>query len=503
MNPPQLDVAQIQGRASLALRLSQPLTLRSAGREIPLPAGAVSLRLTTSTPCGRETWLWIGNAREEELARMMMELFQASGLSALLWPVGLTPAGSEWRPREFRLLVRPEDERLSLEELEARLRQVQSSLRGVPLEMPQGKPSGQVEVKTEQGEWTLPLPLEFHGSGTVELVDAPVGEGFHWEHVESLPLPAPLWVAAGADGQLCAGVRLEVEDYLASVNSSEMPADSPLEFLKSQVVAARSWLLANWGSHHPGEPFIVCAGDHCQCYYGPDRVQERSREAQASTAGMVLMHEGRVCDARYAKACGGVTEPGANVWPFIEEACLGHFRDLPGGEELDLSKDDAFRDFQGRNHPADACCAPGHAPLEGCLADLTGLYRWEERTTRRELRETIRAKTGVDLGDIDELAALQRGPSGRLIEMEVRGPLGRLGLRPELPIRRALSKTHLPSSAFWVEYDGPEAIILHGLGWGHGVGLCQIGAAALAVRGYTYDRILAHYYRGTELEKAY
>jgi SpoIID/LytB domain protein len=331
-----------------------------------------------------------------------------------------------------------------------------------------------------------------------------VGEGFHWQHTEALELTAPLWIAADSSGKLCAGVETEVEDYLASVNSSEMPAESPPEFLKAQVIAARSWLLANWGSHHPGESFMVCGGDHCQCYYGPDRIRESSSIAARETAGVVLTYQDGICDARYAKSCGGFTEPARNVWPFVDEPYLTHFRDLPdAADATDLSGESAFRNFQARQISSDACCSPGYAPLAGKLGELAGLYRWQESLPLRELREIVKVKTGEDLGDIEDLIPGRRGPSGRLMELTIVGRQGRYVASPELEIRRVLSTTHLPSSAFWVDRQGKDRVAFYGLGWGHGVGLCQVGAAALAARGYGHERILAHYYPNTTLKKIY
>jgi len=193
-----------------------------------------------------------------------------------------------------------------------------------------------------------------------------------------------------------------------------------------------------------------------------------------------------------------------NVWPFADEPYLSHFRDLPdAGKEIDLAGEANFREFQGRANSEDACCSPGYAPLEGRLAELAGLYRWRESIAPRELGKIVKAKTGEDLGDIEDLIPGRRGPSGRLIELTIVGQKGRYAAAPELDIRRVLSKTHLPSSAFWVERRGGDQIILHGLGWGHGVGLCQVGAAAMAARGYGHARILAHYYPSATLKKIY
>ncbi|HDH58348.1 MAG TPA: hypothetical protein ENF16_07040 [Bacteroidetes bacterium] len=215
------------------------------------------------------------------------------------------------------------------------------------------------------------------------------------------------------------------------------------------------------------------------------------------------MFNGRICDARYAKSCGGVTEPAVNVWPFMDEPYLGHYRDLPDSDPIDLSREETFREFQQSSESTDACCSPGYAEFKDELAELAGLYRWENKVSNTEISQIIRSKSQSDLGRILEIIPRRRGPSGRLIEDEIVGNQGRLSLSPELEIRRVLSRYHLPSSAFWIEKDNDANFIFHGMGWGHGSGMCQIGAAGLALHGYGYDDILSHYYPSTSIKKIY
>jgi SpoIID/LytB domain protein len=493
----------IWGRDNFRLQNSEPVTLVVSGeRRQTFPVGELNLRITAARAVEKQPWLWLGFAREGDLSGILAQALESEGWETGLWPVGVNPSSGDWVVRDYRLLARPQEGDMNPDEWRGKFAQIQHHQRAEIIELSQGQATGTALLSSAGQEVETSLPITFESAGSIVIPKAPVGEGFHWEHTEALSLPAPVWVAVGSDGKLCAGVDQEVEDYLVSVNSSEMPADSPPEFLKSQVVAARSWLLANWGSHHPGEPYTICNGDHCQCYYGPDRIREASRRAVLETSGEVLMHDRRVCDARYAKACGGVMEPAIHVWPFADEPYLGHFRDLPDAPAPDLSDEAAFRNFQSSQESSDACCSPGYAPLEGRLKELSGLYRWQEKTTLSELSAIITSKTGVDLGSLETFKPLRRGPSGRLIELEIVGGKGQVTISPELAIRKALSRTHLPSSAFWIETHGQD-LTLHGMGWGHGVGLCQIGAAALAVRGWNYQQILAHYYRGTELRKIY
>ncbi|HEX7345110.1 MAG TPA: SpoIID/LytB domain-containing protein [bacterium] len=513
MKPPLLKVAMILGKENVrGACQGKSFLVRSDNSTIELPSGEFYIELMQSRPSAMQRWIWLGNSSEQNLEGWLSQALKSDDLIICFQPVGLTPGGEGWKTRSYRILARSAKKGLTDDELQKLTRKIPITAEPVFLEMPSGSNAGLIQLTSRDGSLTLDLelPVRIESESSIRLIEAPVGEGFHWEHTEALELTAPVWMAADSSGKLCAGVEVEVEDYLASVNSSEMPAESPLEFLKAQVIAARSWLLANWGSHHPGEPFTVCGGDHCQCYYGPNRIRESSLIAARDSAGVVLTYDNSICDARYAKSCGGFTEPASNVWPFVHETYLGNFRDLPDEERpksdlgnLDLTCEDDFRRFQLRQETSDACCSPGYAPLEGRLADLTGLYRWREHKSLGELREIIKAKTGEDLGEIEDLIPGRRGPSGRLMALTIVGRQARYVASPELEIRRVLSKTHLPSSAFWVDRQGKDKIILHGLGWGHGVGLCQVGAAAMAARGYPHERILAHYYPNTTLKKIY
>jgi SpoIID/LytB domain protein len=439
-----------------------------------------------------------------EPAEKLVDDLAARGLKARLWPVGLTPGEGEWQHREYRLLVESGVEFPRWQQVNLQNQSIVPRKDPIEVTLPAEAPMGFLHIEDSGGQReTFLQKAELSSPEPLDLLQVLVGEGFHWQHHEDLSFPSPLWVAVGSDGHLQAGVELDVEDYLASVNSSEMPAESPPEFLKAQVVAARSWLLANWGSHHPGESYTFCAGDHCQCYYGLSRIRESSQQAVENTRGQVLIFEGRICDARYAKSCGGVSEPAFNVWPSLNEPYLSHRRDLPDSNPLDLSNEKTFQVFQKRSVSGDACCAPGYALLPEALAGLADLYRWTERVSNAQLSQIIRSKSRRDLGRILDLIPKRRGPSGRLIELEIIGEKGRLTLTLELEIRRVLSRYHLPSSAFWIEREGDENVIFHGLGWGHGVGLCQVGAAALAAKGLDYAGILSHYYPNTRLQKIY
>lgn len=505
MIPPRVKVAIVTEERMIRLRTSAPFNLITDSEQ-PLiyTPGELTLSAEGSRESINKHWLWCGSFFQLRRAEEIERMFIKQGLRTRLLPVGFSPQTTPWSPRRYRLLIDAESEGESVESISERVQRLLPDIKPI-LCVLQAKPESTTISIVHNGisKSALQKSIIITSEKPVQMVDIPVGRGFHWEHKETQTLPSPVWISADADGSLCAGVEITLEEYLASVNSSEMPAESPVEFLKAQVVAARSWLLANWGSHHPDQPFTVCAGDHCQCYYGLDRVQERSKLTVESTKGQVLMFQDRICDARYAKSCGGVTEPGANVWPFLEEPYLGHLTDLPKTSSRDLSDEDDFRDFQERNNSNDACCAPGYAPLRGRLSELSKQYRWTIESDEIELEKIIHEKTGRDLGNIIDIIPIKRGPSGRLISVEVRGRKNFWILTPELEIRRCLSRTHLPSSAFWIEKRNNGEFVFHGSGWGHGAGMCQIGAAALAQRGFDYRAILMHYFQNTSIEKIY
>jgi len=333
--------------------------------------------------------------------------------------------------------------------------------------------------------------IRLHAPLGIKFKKAPVGETFHWEHTEDLWFNGHLELRAGENGLLVIN-ELPLEDYLASVNSSEMSAQSPLEFLKAQTIAARGTVLATMGCHHYGEPYHLCNGDHCQCFYGVSRVNEQSIEAAESTAGQVLLHNRIIADTRYAKICGGMRESFDNVWeeynppylPAVFDGDAGNFR---------------FRGWEHYVFDRPRCwCNPEIYPYPDYYDFARDLFRWREAFTFDEIGEIIRRGTGCDIGALEEIAPLNRGASGRIIRLMLQGDGGEIRINGELNVRRALSPSHLPSSCFTVERED-ERIILHGAGWGHGVGMCQMGALNMALRGADCVKILKHYYPHTEL----
>lgn len=342
-----------------------------------------------------------------------------------------------------------------------------------------------------------------------------IGIGFHWERTERQVFRGALRILRRPAG-LTVVNDVPLEEYVTSVVSSEMSATCPAELLKAHAVISRSWLkgpsaagVAPSGPEAPGEirrwygreahpDFEVCADDHCQRYQGITKAfSPAAAGAVEATAGEFLLYGGAVCDTRFSKCCGGLTERYDTAW---DDAEVPYLVSLPDGLEGPPPSDlEAFI----RSRPPAFCNTVDPELLARILPgfdqETRDFYRWTVTYAPEELGEIVAARLGVDLGPIVALEPLARGPSGRLFRLRITGARGTLVVGKELEIRRALSRSHLYSSAFVVDRDAAGRFVLAGAGWGHGVGLCQIGAAVMAERGFGYREILAHYYPGTEV----
>ena len=382
-------------------------------------------------------------------------------------------------------------------------------------------------------------------SSFFELQDVTIGINFHWERKEVQRFKGELKIIV-EDDRLTAINIIPIEDYLTSVISSEMSATASLELLKAHAVISRSWLLnklkvangklkvimhpdntANfelstlpsqlikWYDHEAHKNFDVCADDHCQRYQGITRTSTpQAIEAVFATRGEVLMYEGEICDARFSKCCGGAFEEFQNCWENVKHPYLIGQRDSKTETRLpDLTKE-AEADKWIRTSPAAFCNTHNKQVLSQVLnnydQETTDFYRWRVWYSQQELSELIHKRSGIEFGKIIDLIPVERGTSGRLVRLKIVGTLRTLIIGKELEIRRTLSSSHLYSSAFVVdkeykedEKEIPSRFILTGSGWGHGVGLCQIGAAVMGEQGYKYKEILSHYYPGSAIEQQY
>ncbi|MBE6276137.1 MAG: SpoIID/LytB domain-containing protein [Bacteroides sp.] len=372
------------------------------------------------------------------------------------------------------------------------------------------------------------------------LYDVTIGINFHWERQETQVFMGTLKFVVHED-KITAINQLPVEDYLTSVISSEMSATSSLELLKAHAVVSRSWLFAQiekrkamdnqrdgffpfvktkdeyirWYDREDHTIFDVCADDHCQRYQGITKASNSTvAEAVRATRGQLLMYDNKVCDARFSKCCGGATEEFGYCWedkhyPYltaVRDAEEEEYRELP-----DLTQEKEAQHWI-RKAPQSFCDTHDAKILSQILnnydQETTDFFRWHVRYSQQELAEIIRTNTKTDYGDIIDLIPVERGKSGRICKLKIVGTLKTLTIGKELEIRRTLSKSHLFSSAFIVDkgetIDGiPQWFFISGAGWGHGVGLCQIGAAVMGEKGYKYDEILLHYYKGADIRRFY
>lgn len=327
------------------------------------------------------------------------------------------------------------------------------------------------------------------------LHNVPIGRGFHWQRKETLSYRGVLSLFSPGNG-LTAVNRLPMELYLESTVGSEMRSDLPPAFSQAQAICARSTVLATANRHHRADGFDICNDDHCQCYQGTLREANAVIEPVRATAGQVLLHENRVVDARYAKSCGGLSEKYEAVWGGEGPA---YFSVRPCGEFQTGGLHDEERASAFLRESPPAFCNPAHYPYPDPW-DKDPLFRWTYSYSAERLGGMVEEKTGKAVGTIKELCAVQRGQSGRILILDVVGRECTLRVYGELNIRKALSPAHLPSSYFVTE-QGRDTITIVGGGWGHGVGLCQLGACAMAQSGMENPQILRHYYPHSALER--
>ena len=399
-----------------------------------------------------------------------------------------------------------------------------------------------ITLKCGDNQWFTQSSLKLIPSdpqkGKFKLQDVTIGINFHWERKEDQVFKGELHLIC--DGDIIHAINaLSIEDYLISVISSEMSATSSVELLKAHAVISRSWLLAQiqkneylqketqkyqtsfwtedelirWYDREDHSLFDVCADDHCQRYQGITRSTTPIVElAVNETHGEILAIEGIICDARFSKCCGGVTEVFENVWEPVNHSYLQKIVDnntIPEGFDLELDQEEAAKKWI-TSQPAAFCNSSDKQVLRQVLNDYdqetNDFFRWKVVYSQDELSELVKARSGIDFGKIVDLIPVERGGSARLIKLKIVGTLRTMTIGKELEIRKTLSRSHLYSSAFVIEKEivaDKINFILKGAGWGHGVGLCQIGAAVMSSKGYSYHEILLHYFRGAGLEHRY
>ncbi len=382
----------------------------------------------------------------------------------------------------------------------------------------------------------LPLiRLQAREGSTFTLSSVTIGDRFHWERKEDQTFGGDLALRLRGEGSIAAVNEIPLEDYLVSVIASEMNDAAPPEYLKAHAILSRSWLMAalekkqrrgeksaarnasfagtfiRWYDREDHDLFDVCADDHCQRYQGITRISpEKARRAVEETEGLCLTFKGEICDTRYSKACGGLTEDFNTAWENREIPYLRSVSDAPVPHRPIQTEEDAAAWVL--SHPTAYCNTKDEDLLGRILAvtdrETGDFFRWKVAYTAEELEEILREKSGLDLGAIQNITPLRRGPSGRISELKITGSRTSVIVGKELEIRRWLSRSHLLSSAFVVRKETDargksRGFVFHGAGWGHGVGLCQIGAAVMAEGGAQAETILKLYFRGTDIRKIY
>jgi stage II sporulation protein D len=392
---------------------------------------------------------------------------------------------------------------------------------------------------TAKKDSTLRLPqrTKARSGQAFTLYNVTIGNRFHWERTENQTFQGDLILLPREDGTIAAINEIPLENYLKSVISSEMSAEAPIEFLKAHAILSRSWLLSGlgrkgktkktsiplvkiiekegevirWYDREDHDLFDVCSDDHCQRYQGITKiVSKQAEEAVRETCGMVITYQNEICDARYSKACGGITEEFDTAWDDKRVSYLTSISDAPVSHQPISTEEEASAWIL--SEPEAYCNTKDESLLNKILPDLDretkSFFRWRIEYSRQELEEILRKKSGFDFGTLQEIVPLSRGPSGRISRLKIVGSKKNMVVGKELEIRRWLSRSHLYSSAFVVAvkpYPNGEVerFIFKGAGWGHGVGLCQIGAAVMATKGFPAEEILKHYFRGIEMKKIY
>ncbi|MBM2841432.1 MAG: sporulation related protein [Bacteroidetes bacterium] len=377
--------------------------------------------------------------------------------------------------------------------------------------------------------------ISCNGNSSFTLHEVAIGINFHWERKESQTFQGSLVLQLRDDNTALAINAIPLEQYLTSVISSEMSAEAPLEFLKAHAITSRSWLVAmlereqknvgipsqrtiqregeliRWYDREDHDLFDVCADDHCQRYQGITKiVSPAAAEAVEATRGVFLVYDEKVCDARFSKSCGGLTERFESCW---EDTPIPYLQCVTDSshQHPQITDEEQARSWIF-SHPDAYCNIHDVNTMQQILPsfdlETTDFFRWKVEYRREELEELIRLKSGIDFGILKSLVPVQRGPSGRIVKLRIEGTNNTLTVGKELEIRRWLSKSHLYSSAFVVDAErdavgAPLRFVLHGAGWGHGAGFCQIGAAVMAMRGFKAAEIVRHYFRGAELRRLY
>jgi SpoIID/LytB domain protein len=512
---PQIRVGILEGRQQVDFISRDGFTIRNFDGSF-VARGVKGQRWRASVvggqPAPRRYRLLVTTSRSEERAADLASNLTASGL----------PAKSEQVRKEYppAYLGRklPTTYRVVLEktfadsaEAVAYQHDIQSRVETRIFVEPTARPKGRLvltnlEDPQQRFESTQPIRIS---ATYVAILDVEYGTGYHWASSEHRAYGGMLEFVLDKDARITVVNLLPLETYLAGVVPAEMPKGFPLEALKAQAVAARTEALSMLGVHHQDDPYDVDDDVHCQVYGGVGKESPSTTRAVLETRGLVMKYNGRLINAVYSAVCGGHTENNENVWAGDPQPYLRGVLDADasvGSLPTALRDEETVRRWI-ESYP-DVYCNTVTKPVPPALEYTKKYFRWQVQYSRTELEEILRQKTGRSFGKLVDLVPLERGVSGRIIRLRVVGTEDSFVLQRELTIRRSLSRNTLYSAAFVVDKEpGPDGLsdtfVLKGAGWGHGVGMCQTGAAGMALAGKRFDEILRHYYRGIELEQIY
>lgn len=512
---PQIRVGLVEGQEQVDFVARDDFTIRNYDGSF-VARGVKGQRwraqVVGGVPAEREYRLEVTISRSEEIASRRAAELTATGFPAIMEPVhkDYPPAflGRE-EIRTYRVLL----EASFPDSLQAATyrQQMEQRLETRVVARPTSSPQGRLVItnlENRRQRFESTQPMRISGSH-VALLDVEFGSGYHWASSEHRAYGGMLEFVLDKDARITVVNLVPIETYLAGVVPYEMPRGFPAEALKAQAVAARTEVMSKLGIRHPDEPFDVCDEVHCQVYGGLGREAASTSQAVAATRGLVMTYNGGSVNAVYSAVCGGHTENNENVWggdpaPYLRgilDADLGSDR-LPSA----LRDGEILRSWV-EAYPEVYCNTVTH-PIPPALEYTQKYFRWEVKYSQSELEEILRQKTGRSFGSLVDLVPLERGVSGRIVRLQVIGTDASFVLQRELTIRRSLSPNALFSAAFVVDKisdpEGQEPVFgFRGAGWGHGVGMCQTGAAGMALAGKRFTEILAHYYTGIELERAY
>ncbi|MBC7186880.1 MAG: SpoIID/LytB domain-containing protein [Calditrichaeota bacterium] len=518
--PPQepevtIRVGIVQGRDRVEFATADPYRIVEAGGKVLIDKGQARSLWEVTVEGGRPApsvfLLVVQTTKDRAAAERLLADLRAKGVEATVDVLGkvVQVGGRELRDyRTYRVrLKRLFPSRQEAQRWQGNVAGIWTTIVEEPGHTPEGTLSLR-NVHTGQRIFSS-LPVRIEGS-RVAIKDVPVAEGYIHERRENRLFRGAMEFMVDRAGKVTVVNVVSLEDYLRGVVPYEMHGDFPLEALKAQAVAARTMVLYTMGSRHPYDPFDVCADVHCQVYGGVVAETEQSNSAVLATAGEVLTYGGQLCEVVFSSCCGGHTEHNENVWQGTAQPYLRGVLDIEEGARFtgryDLAKEEVLRRWiEGR--PA-VFCNVGQSSVPAGFGYAAEAFRWELKVSASQIRRTVLAATGQDPGEVTELVPLQRGVSGRIVRLQVKGRNKTVTLSQELNIRKALAEPPLRSSCIVIDREqtasGEVFFHIRGAGSGHGVGMCQTGAAMMALRhGKDYRQILRHYFTGAEITGLY